>query len=85
MGIKLEAAARTAKLFAVATGIPAVLLFIFQLSADTIFDLFLMGFVAWMIWVVYQINLGQLESEEKIREIQERRSTMISNIVKDPE
>jgi len=83
MGIKIEAAARTAKLFAIATAIPAALMFIFHMDADSIFNLFLFSFMAWMIWIVYQINLSQLESEEKIREIQERRESMLSNIVKD--
>ena len=85
MGIRLQAAARTAKLFALATGIPLIIIFIFQMDTETLFNLFLCGFLAWMIWVVYQINLGQLESEEKIREINERRETMISGIIKDPE
>ena len=85
MGIKLRAAAQTAKLFAIATAVPAFVMFLFKLEADTLFELFLLSFLAWMIWVVYQINLGQLESEEKIREIQDRRSTMISSVVKDPE
>ena len=83
MGIKIQAAARTAKLFAIATAIPAAIVFLFQMDADTLFELFLLSFIAWMIWVVYQINLSQLESEEKIREIQERRETMLSNIIKD--
>lgn len=85
MGIKLRAAAQTAKLFAIATGVPAALMLIFHMDADTLFNLFLLSFLAWMIWIVYQINLGQLESEEKIKEIQERRETMISGIVKNPE
>lgn len=85
MGIRLQAAARTAKLFAIATSIPLIIIFLFQMDAETLFNLFLCGFLAWMIWVVYQINLGQLESEEKIREINERRETMISGIIKDPE
>jgi hypothetical protein len=38
-----------------------------------------------MIWVIYSINLSQLETEEKVREMQERRELMISNVVKDPE
>jgi len=85
MGIRLRAAAQTAKLFAIATGVPAVLMIVFHMDADTIFNLFLLSFCAWMIWIVYQINLGQLESEEKIKEIQERRETMISGIIKDTE
>jgi O-antigen ligase len=83
MGIKLQAAAQTAKIFAIATSIPFAIIFLFQLDAETLFNLFLCLFIAWMIWVVYQINLSQLESEEKIREIQERRETMLSNIIKD--
>jgi len=85
LGIKLTAAARTAKLFAFATGIPAVMMFIFQLDADTIFDLFLLSFLAWMIWVVYQINLTQVENEEEVKKMQERQETMLSSIVKHKE
>ncbi len=85
MDIRLRAAGRTAGLFAIATAVPVVILFLFRLDAETLFELFMLSFFAWMIWVVYQINLGQLETEEQIREMQERRSTMISNIVKDPE
>ncbi len=85
MDIRLRAAGRTAGLFAIATAVPVAILFLFRLDAETLFELFMLSFFAWMIWVVYQINLGQLETEEQIREMQERRSTMISNIVKDPE
>jgi hypothetical protein len=85
MNIKLRAAARTAGMFAIATVVPIAILAIFKLDAEVLFDLFLGAFISWMVWVVYQINLGQLESEEKVREIQERRSTMISGMIKDPE
>ena len=84
MGIRLQAAARTAKLFAFATAVPAAIIFLFQMDTDTLFELFMLSFLAWMIWVVYQINLGQLESEEKIKAMQERRETMLSGIIKDP-
>ena len=85
MGIRLQAAARTAKLFAFATAVPAAIIFLFQMDTDTLFELFMLSFLAWMIWVVYQINLGQLESEEKIKAMQERRETMLSGIIKNPE
>jgi sensor histidine kinase regulating citrate/malate metabolism len=85
MNIKLRAAARTAGLFAIASMTPILIMFLFQLDAETLFYLFLGAFLSWMVWVVYQINLGQLENEEKIKEIQERRSTMISGMIKDPE
>jgi hypothetical protein len=85
MNIKLRAVARTAGMFAIATLAPLVVVGLFQLDAETLFNLFILAFVAWMIWVVYSINLGQLETEEKVREMQERRETMLSNIVKDPE
>jgi len=83
MNIKLRAIGRTAGLFAIATLVPLLILELFQLDADTLYSLFLLSFVSWMIWVVYQINLGQLTSEEKIKEIQERRETMMSGIIKD--
>ena len=85
MNIKLRAAGRTAGMFAIATTVPFLVLFLFQLDAEVLFNIFLGLFVTWMVWVVYQINLGQLETEEKIREMQERRNTMISGIIKDPE
>jgi hypothetical protein len=58
---------------------------LFQLDAETLFNLFLLSFFAGGIWVVYSINLSTLESEETIKQMQERRETMLSNIVKDPE
>ena len=85
MGVRLEAIARTAKLFTFATVVPLAVVFLFKLDADTVFEIFMLSFIAWMVWVVYQINLSQVESEQKVKEIQERRETMISSIVKDPE
>ena len=81
MGVRLEAIARTAKLFAFATLVPLAIIFLFKLDADTVFEIFMLSFIAWMIWVVYQINLSQVESEQKVKEIQERRKTMISGMV----
>ena len=81
MNIRLRAVARTAGMFAVATLVPLVLVGLFQLDADILLTLFLLLFFAWMLWVVYSINLGQLETEEKIREMQERRETMLSSVV----
>ena len=81
MNIRVRAAGRTAGLFAIATVVPLVLVGLFQLDAEILFNLFMLAFFAWMIWVVYSINLGQLETEEKIREMQERRETVLSNIV----
>jgi uncharacterized protein with PQ loop repeat len=83
MNIRVRAAGRTAGLFAIATVVPLVLVALFQLDAEILFNLFMLAFFAWMIWVVYSINLGQLETEEKIREMQQRRETMLSNVVKD--
>jgi uncharacterized protein with PQ loop repeat len=82
MNIRVRAAGRTAGLFAIATLVPLILVGLFQLDAEILFNLFIIGFFAWMIWVVYSINLGQLKTEEKIREMQERRETMLSNIAK---
>lgn len=85
MNIKLRAAGRTVGMIAIALLAPFLVMLLFRLDADTLIGLFTISFLAWMIWVIYSINLSQLESEEKIKEIQERRSTMISSIVKDPE
>jgi nitrogen fixation/metabolism regulation signal transduction histidine kinase len=81
MNIRLRAVARTAGMFAIATLVPLVLVGLFRLDAEILFNLFLLSFFSWMIWVVYSINLGQLETEEQLREMQERRETMLSNIV----
>ncbi len=81
MNIRVRAAGRTAGLFAIATLVPIALMALFQLDAEILFNLFILAFFAWMVWVVYSINLGQLETEEKIREMQERRETMLSSIV----
>lgn len=83
MNIKVRAIGRTAGLFAIATLVPIAVLELFQLEPDTLFALFLCSFLAWMVWVVYQINLNQLKSEESIKEMQERRETMISGMIKD--
>jgi len=85
MNIRVRAIGRTAGMFAVATLVPLAVVGLFQLDAETLFNLFILAFVAWMVWVVYSINLGQLETEAKVREMQERRETMLSNVVKDPE
>jgi hypothetical protein len=85
MNIKVRAAGRTAGMFAIATLVPVVMVGLFQLDAETLFNLFLLSFFAGGIWVVYSINLSTLESEETIKQMQERRETMLSNIVKDPE
>jgi hypothetical protein len=81
MNIKLRAVGRTAGMLAIAIIIPMVLVGLFQLDADTLFNLFLLSFFAGGIWVVYSINLSQLETEQTVREMQERRETMLSNIV----
>jgi hypothetical protein len=85
MNIKLRAAVRTVGMFVIATLAPLFVMLLFKLDSDTLFALFTITFFAWMIWVVYSINLGQLETEEQIKEMQERRSTMISGMIKDPE
>lgn len=85
MNIKVRAAGRTAGMFAIATLVPVVMVALFQLDAETLFNLFLLSFFAGGIWVVYSINLSTLESEETIKQMQERRETMLSNIVKDSE
>lgn len=81
MNIQTRALLRTAGMIAIAALGPIAVVALFQLDAETLFNLFILTIFAWMIWVIYYINLGQLESEEKIKEIQDRRETMLSNIV----
>ena len=81
MNIQTRALLRTVGMLAIAALGPIVVVALFQLDAETLFNLFILTIFAWMIWVIYYINLGQLESEEKIKEIQDRRETMLSNIV----
>lgn len=79
MNLKLRAAGRTAGLFTVATLVPLVIMLLLRLDTDTLFELFLLAFVSWMVWVVYSINLGQLETEETIKGMQERREEIINS------
>jgi len=81
MNIRVRAALRTAGMLAIAAAGPFVVVGLFQLDAETLFNLFVLTLLAWMVWVIYAINLGQLETEEKVREMQQRRETMLSNIV----
>jgi len=83
MNIKTRAAIRTLGMLAVAALGPIAVVALFQLDEEILFNLFVLTIFAWMIWIIYSINLGQLETEEKVREMQERRETMISNVVKD--
>ena len=83
MTIQTRALLRTLGMIAIAALGPIAVVALFQLDAETLFNLFLLTIFAWMIWIIYSINLGQLENEEKIKEMQERRETMISNVVKD--
>jgi len=85
MNIRIRAALRTAGMLAIAALGPFVVVGLFQLDAEVLFNLFVLTLLAWMVWVIYSINLGQLETEEKVREMQQRRETMLSGIVKDPE
>jgi len=84
VNIQVRAALRTLVMLAVAALVPIVIVSVFNYDPEYLFDFFVLSVVACMIWMIYNINLGQLETEEKIREMRERRETMISNIVKDP-
>jgi len=85
MNIQTRALLRTIVMIAVAALGPIILVALFQLDGETFFHIILISFAVWMVWVIYSINLSQLESEEKIKEIHERREIMLSNIVKNPE
>ena len=85
MNIQTRAILRTITMIAVAALGPIVLVALFQLDGEAFFYLIILSITVWMVWVIYSINLSQLESEQEIKKINERRATMMSNIVKNPE
>ena len=85
MNIQVRAALRTLTMLAIAALCPIAVVALFQLDAELLFDFFVLSVIACMVWMIYSINLGQLETEEKIQAIQDRRQNMISSMVKDPE
>jgi hypothetical protein len=85
MNIQVRAALRTLTMLAIAALVPIMIVSVFNYDPEYLFDFFVLSVVACMIWMIYSINLGQLETEEKIQAIRDRRENMISNVVKDPE
>lgn len=85
MNIQVRAALRTLTMIAIAALGPIAIVALFQFDPELLFDFFVLSVIACMIWMIYSINLGQLETEEKIQEIRDRRENMISSMVKDPE
>jgi len=84
MNIQVRAALRTLTMIAIAALGPIAVVALFRFDPELLFDFFVLSIVICMIWMIYNINLGQLETEEKIQEIKDRRENMISSIVKDP-
>lgn len=82
MNIKVRALIKTLKMLAISIIVPFVVLMIIQLDPEFILYLFVGGFFAFMLWMVYSMNLHSLEHEEKLREMQENMKDRISGIVK---
>lgn len=85
MNLQVRAALRTLIMIAIAALLPIAVVALFQFDPELLFDFFVLSLIGCMIWMIYSINLDQLETEEKIQEIRDRRQNMISNIVKDQE
>lgn len=79
MNNQYRAAGRTFGMIAIATLIPVVLVAIFSLNPEIITWILLGLFSVFMIWIIYSINLGQLETEETIKGMQERREEIINS------
>jgi fatty acid desaturase len=79
MNNQYRAAGRTFGMIAIATLIPVVLAAIFSLNPEIITWILLGLFSVFMIWIIYSINLGQLETEETIKGMQERREEIINS------
>jgi hypothetical protein len=66
-------------MIATAALIPVVLAAIFSLNPEIITWILLGLFSVFMVWIIYSINLGQLETEETIKGMQERREEIINS------
>jgi hypothetical protein len=82
MNIKARALIKTLKMLSISLVIPCVIFLIFQLDAELLLYLFSFGFLGYMLWIVYSINLSSLEHEETLRKMQENMEDRMSNIVK---
>ena len=72
MNIKLRAVIRTAAMFGSAIVGSLLVVGLFQLEADTIISIVLTLFFAWMVWVIYSINLTTLRNEEDLKSMLEK-------------
>jgi hypothetical protein len=79
MNNQYRAAGRTLGMIATAALIPVVLAAIFSLNPEIITWILLGLFSVFMVWIIYSINLGQLETEETIKGMQERREEIINS------
>jgi c-di-AMP phosphodiesterase-like protein len=79
MNNQYRAAGRTLGMIATAILIPVVLIAIFSLNPEIITWILLGLFSVFMVWIIYSINLGQLETEETIKGMQERREEIINS------
>ena len=76
MNIKLRAVIRTAGMFGSAIIGSLLVVGLFQLEADTIISIVLTLFFAWMVWVIYSINLTTLRNEEDLKSMLEKHNKM---------
>ncbi len=74
MNIKFRAALRTAAMFGSATLGSLLAVGLFQLEVETIFNIVLGLFFAWMVWVIYSINLNTLQNQEDLKLMLEKHS-----------
>lgn len=72
MSIELRAVFRTVKMLAIASIVPFIVLGLFQLSPQISVGILMCGVVAYFIWLIYSINLSQLQSEDALTAMKER-------------
>lgn len=79
MSQKLRAFQKTAGMFAIASAVPLVLYAFFQLPIVVISWILLVGVVVYFVWLVYSINLTQIQHDDTINQIEQRYNNAVSN------
>lgn len=67
MDIRLKAIRKTAGQLAVMFSVSAILAYIsMHLSAETLFNVFILALIGFGSWMIYKVNLSSLQHEETV-------------------
>jgi ABC-type transport system involved in cytochrome c biogenesis permease subunit len=79
MNIQVRAAGKTAGMLAVSTLAAVAVFGLFSLESETIAWILMSSAMAFFVWVVYSINLGQIRHDQETKEIEQRINQAQSN------